>query len=213
MRFADVTQAVGLDFTHANSPTTNKYLLETMGGGVALVDVDNDGRLDVFLTNGAHMDDPMPAGRQADKSDPRFWNRLFRQTEAGTFVDVTEKAGVTGMPQNAYGMGVAVGDYDNDGFQDLYVTNYGPNTLYRNTGRGTFEDVTARAGVAAGGWSASAGFLDYDNDGKLDLFVTRYLDWTLREQPPLRRQATRLSRLLPSRQLRRRQQRAVPEQR
>jgi enediyne biosynthesis protein E4 len=178
VRFADITEAVGLDFTHANSPTTNKYLIETMGGGVALVDVDNDGRLDVFLTNGAHIDDPMPAGRQADKSDPRFWNRLFRQTEAGTFVDVTEKAGVTGMPQNAYGMGVAVGDYDNDGFQDLYVTNYGPNTLYRNTGRGTFEDVTARAGVSAGGWSASAGFLDYDNDGKLDLFVTRYLDWT-----------------------------------
>jgi enediyne biosynthesis protein E4 len=91
---------------------------------------------------------------------------------------VTEKAAVTGRPQNAYGMGVAVGDYDNDGFQDLYVTNYGPNTLYRNTGRGMFEDVTARAGVSAGGWSASAGFLDYDNDGKLDLFVTRYLDWT-----------------------------------
>ena len=178
VRFADITQAVGIGFTHANSPTTNKYLIETMGGGVALVDVDNDGRLDVFLTNGAHIDDPMPAGRQADKSDPRFWNRLFRQTESGAFVDVTEKAGVTGMPQNAYGMGVAVGDYDNDGFQDLYVTNYGPNTLYRNTGHGTFEDVTARAGVSAGGWSASAGFLDYDNDGKLDLFVTRYLDWT-----------------------------------
>ena len=91
---------------------------------------------------------------------------------------MTEKAGVTGMPQNPYGMGVAVGDYDNDGFEDLYVTNYGANTLYRNNGDGTFDDVTARAGVAAGGWSASAGFLDYDNDGKLDLFVTRYLDWT-----------------------------------
>ena len=89
---------------------------------------------------------------------------------------MTEKAGVSGRPQNQYGMGAAVGDYDNDGFEDLYVTNYGANTLYRNNGNGTFADVTARAGVAAGGWSASAGFVDYDNDGHLDLFVTRYLD-------------------------------------
>jgi hypothetical protein len=178
IRFTDVTEAVGLGFTHANSATSEKYLVETMGGGVALVDVDNDGRLDVFLTNGAHLSDPMPPGRQADKSDSRYWNRLFRQDETGRFVDVTERAGVSGARQNAYTMGVAVGDYDGDGFSDLYVTNYGPNTLYRNTGRGTFEDVTARAGVAAGGWSASAGFLDYDNDGRLDLFVTRYIDWT-----------------------------------
>ena len=103
---------------------------------------------------------------------------------------MTEKAGLTGMPQNRYGMGVAVGDYDNDGFADLYVTNYGGNTLYHNNGDGTFTDVTARAGVAAGGWSASAGFFDYDNDGKLDLFVTRYVDWTLPEQPLLRRAAS-----------------------
>jgi hypothetical protein len=178
VRFTDVTQAVGLDFTHANSPTSNKYLIETMGGGVALVDYDNDGRLDVFLTNGARLEDPMAPGKQADKSVPAYWNRLFRQGESGTFIDVTEKAGLTGVAQKGYGMGVAVGDYDNDGFQDLYVTNYGPNTLYRNTGNGTFEDVTARAGVAGGGWSASAGFFDHDNDGRLDLFVTRYLDWT-----------------------------------
>jgi hypothetical protein len=178
VRFVDVTTASGLEFQHESSPTSNKYLIETMGGGVAVLDYDNDGRLDLFFTNGAKLDDPMPPGRRPDKTDPRYWNRLYRQNADGTFIDVSEKAGVNGLPQNQYGMGVAVGDYDNDGFQDLYVTNYGPNTLYRNNGDGTFSDVTAKAGVAAGGWSASAGFLDYDNDGHLDLFVTRYLEWT-----------------------------------
>jgi len=178
VRFTDVARAVGIDFQHANSATSNKYLLETMGGGVALLDYDNDGRLDVFFTNGAKLEDPMPAGKAPDKSDRRFWNRLFRQNADGTFADVTEKAGLTGMPQDRYGMGAAVADYDNDGFPDLYVTGYGGNTLYRNNGDGTFRDVTERAGVAASGWSASAGFFDADNDGKLDLFVSRYLEWT-----------------------------------
>jgi enediyne biosynthesis protein E4 len=177
VQFSDVTKAVGIAFAHQNSATSNKYLLETMGGGVALLDYDNDGRLDVFVTNGAKIEDPMPDGKPPDKTDARFWNRLYRQTSDGTFVDVTEKARLTGMPQNQYGMGVAVGDYDNDGFEDLYVTNYGANTLYHNNGGGTFMDVTSRAGVAGGGWSASAGFLDYDNDGRLDLFVTRYVKW------------------------------------
>jgi hypothetical protein len=178
IRFAEVSGALGVSFKHQNSATSNKYLIETMGGGVAVLDYDNDGRLDLFFTNGAKLEDPMPAGRQPDKSQPAYWNRLFRQGSDGTFADVTEKAGLTGMPQNAYGMGVAVGDYDNDGWADLYVTNFGPNTLYHNNGNGTFTDVTARARVAAGGWSTSAGFFDYDNDGKLDLFVTRYLEWT-----------------------------------
>ncbi len=178
VQFTDITQAVGIDFKHENSATSNKYLIETMGGGVALFDYDGDGRLDVFFTNGAKLEDPMRPGQVPDKSDRRFWNRLYRQNADGTFSDVTEKAGLTGMPQNRYGMGVAVGDYDNDGFQDLYVTNYGGNTLYHNNGDGTFRDVTASAGVAAGGWSASAGFFDMDNDGRLDLFVTRYVDWT-----------------------------------
>jgi enediyne biosynthesis protein E4 len=178
VQFVDVTRAVGIAFVHGNSATANKYLVETMGGGVALLDYDNDGRLDVFLTNGARIDDPLPVGKQPDKSDPAFWNRLYRQRTDGTFVDVTEHAQLTGMPQNRYGMGVAVGDYDNDGYADIYVTSYGGNTLYRNSGDGTFTDVTARAGVAAGGWSASAGFLDYDNDGRLDLFVTRYVEWS-----------------------------------
>jgi hypothetical protein len=178
VQFTDVTRASGIDFEQANSATSNKYLVETMGGGVALLDYDGDGRLDVFFTNGARIDDPMPQGKQPAKSDRRFWNRLYRQNPDGTFGDVTERAGLTGSTQDRYGMGVAVGDYDNDGRPDLYVTSYGANTLYRNDGDGTFSDVTARAGVGASGWSASAGFFDYDNDGRLDLFVTRYVDWT-----------------------------------
>ncbi len=159
VQFADVTRAAGVDFLHQSSATSNKYLIETMGGGVALVDYDNDGRLDIFFTNGAKIDDPMPEGTAPDKSEPKYWNRLYHQQPDGTFVDVTERAGLTGMPQNRYGMGVAVGDFDNDGFEDLYVTGYGGNTLYHNNGNGTFTDVTAHAGVGAGGWSASAGFL------------------------------------------------------
>ncbi|MGI8992640.1 MAG: CRTAC1 family protein, partial [Bryobacteraceae bacterium] len=163
----------GLDFEHRNSPTTQKYLIETMGGGVALLDYNNDGLPDLFFVNGGKLDDS-----DYHRRDPAFWNRLYRQNRDGTFTDVTESAGLANAP-NAYGMGAAVGDYDNDGFPDLYVTNYGRNTLYRNNGNGTFTDVTEQAGVAAGGWSASAGFFDYDNDGRLDLFVTRYLDWDI----------------------------------
>jgi enediyne biosynthesis protein E4 len=177
LQFVDVTRSLGIDFRHENSATSSKYLIETMGGGVALFDYDNDDRLDMFFTNGAKIDDPMPDGKLPEKSERKFWNRLYHQNVDGTFSDVTEKAGVSGMAQNYYGMGVAVGDYDNDGFEDLYVTNYGGNTLYRNNADGTFADVTRSAGVAATGWSASAGFLDYDNDGRLDLFVTRYVDW------------------------------------
>jgi hypothetical protein len=178
VRFTDVTQQVRVDFTQQSSATLSKYLLETMGGGVALLDYDNDGRLDIFLTNGAKIEDAMPEGKIPDKSDPKFWNRLYHQNADGTFTDVTERAGLNGMPHGYYTMGVAVGDYDNDGFEDIYITGYGGNILYHNNRNGTFTDVTKKAGVAAGGWSASAGFFDYDNDGKLDLFVTRYLNWS-----------------------------------
>jgi hypothetical protein len=169
--------ATGIDFRHENSPTGAKYLLETMGGGVALFDYNNDGYLDIFFTNGGRIDDPMPPGKKVDKSDRKYWNRLYRNDGNWKFTDVTEKAGLTGAG-TGYGMGVAVGDFDNDGYQDLYLTTYGGNVLYRNRGDGTFENVTAKAGVAASGWSSSAGFFDYNNDGKLDLFVCRYLDWT-----------------------------------
>src|SRR5262252_8059698 len=180
VQFTDITQSSGVNFRHENSATSNKYWIETMGGGVALLDYDNDGRLDIFFTNGAKIDDPMLSGKSPDKSDRKFWNRLYHQNADGSFTDVTEKAGLTGMSQGYYSMGVAVGDYDNDGFEDIYVTGYGGNILYRNNGDGTFTDVTKKAGVAAGGWSASAGFFDFDNDGKLDIFVTRYLDWTFK---------------------------------
>jgi enediyne biosynthesis protein E4 len=173
--FTDVSSAAGIAFVHENSPTTNKYLIETMGGGVALLDFDNDGWLDVYFTNGAKLQDPMPPDSSPAKADPRFWNRLYRNNRNGTFTDVTEKAHV---PGTGYGMGVAAGDYDNDGFEDLYVTQYGSNVLYHNNGDGTFSDVTGRGGVTADGWSSSAGFFDFDNDGRLDLFVCRYLRWT-----------------------------------
>jgi enediyne biosynthesis protein E4 len=169
----------GVDFVLRNSPTPRKYLIETMPGGVALLDYNNDGLLDIFLVNAGHTRDPMRSPFSFDRRDPAYWNRLYRQNKDGSFTDVTEQAGLANAGDTNYGMGVAVGDYDNDGFPDIYVTNYGKNILYHNNGDGTFTDVTAKAGVAAGGWSVSAGFLDYDNDGKLDLFVSRYLDWNV----------------------------------
>jgi hypothetical protein len=169
----------GIDFVLRNSPTSRKYLIETMPGGIALLDYNNDGLLDVFVVNAGHMRDPMRPPFSFDRHDPAYWNRLYRQNKDGSFTDVTEQAGLANAGDTNYGMGVAVGDYDNDGYPDIYVTNFGKNILYHNNGNGTFTDVTAKAGVAAGGWSVSAGFFDYDNDGKLDLFVTRYLDWSI----------------------------------
>lgn len=167
----------GIDFTLRNSPTSQKYLIETMPGGVALLDYNNDGLLDIFLVNGGQLSDPMKTPENFERHDPRYWNRLYRQNRDGSFTDVTEEAGLAKAGDGNYGMGVAVGDYDNDGYPDLYVTSYGKNILYHNNGNGSFTDVTAKAGVGGGGWSVSAGFFDYDNDGKLDLFVTRYMEW------------------------------------
>ena len=174
-----VTRPAGLNFVHRNSPTSQKYLLETMGGGVALLDYNNDGLLDIFFVNSGRLDDPVKLPAQFSRGDPAYWNRLYRQNSDGSFTDVTGRAGLGHAGEANYGMGVATGDYDNDGFTDIYVTSYGHNVLYHNNGDGTFTDVTSRAGVEGGGWSASAGFFDYDNDGKLDLFVTRYLDWDI----------------------------------
>ncbi len=176
----EVTQPRGLDFTHQNSPTAQKYLIETMGGGVALFDYNNDGLLDIFLVNSGKLTSPMQTPENFSRHEPLYWNRLFRQNHDGSFTDVTSAAGLSNAGDGNYGMGVAVGDYDNDGYPDLYVTSYGKNILYHNNGNGTFTDVTAKAGVAGGGWSVSAGFFDYDNDGKLDLFVTRYMDWDIK---------------------------------
>jgi hypothetical protein len=172
--FEDVTSNSGIRFKHESSRTSQKYLPESMGAGVAMFDYDNDGWLDLFFVNGAKILDPMPRGSSPDKSDPRFWNRLYHNNGDGTFTDVTEKAGLQGR---FYGMGVATGDYDNDGNVDLLVTNLGGNTLYHNNGDGTFADVTAKAGVGGSGWCTGACFVDYDRDGRLDLIITRYVEW------------------------------------
>jgi enediyne biosynthesis protein E4 len=173
-KFVDVAQIAGVHFRTETSATSQKYLVETMGGGVAVFDYDGDGRMDLFFVNGARLSDPMAKGERPDKSDPKYWNRLYHNNGDGTFTDVTEKSGLKGC---CYGMGVAVGDFDNDGRPDLYVTGWDSNVLYHNNGDGTFSDVTASAGVRGGGWSTSAAFVDYDGDGYLDIFVTRYLAW------------------------------------
>ena len=132
----------GVDFTLENSPTPKKYLIETMPGGVALLDYNNDGLLDIFFVNGGHVTSPMKGTDNFERHDPRYWNRLYRQNKDGSFTDVTQQAGLANVADGDYGMGVAVGDYDNDGYPDIFVTNYGKNILYHNNGDGTFTDVT-----------------------------------------------------------------------
>src|SRR5467141_1825376 len=173
-KFAEVASTLGMNFEYVASHTSRKYLIETMGSGVALFDYDNDGRLDIFVVNGAPLSDPTPKGTIPQKTGAKYWNRLYHQKSDGTFEDVTEKAGLQGA---GYGMGVAIGDYDNDGFEDLYVTAYGGNRLYHNNGDGTFSDVTEKAGVGGSGWSTSAAWVDLDGNGLLDLVVLRYLQW------------------------------------
>jgi hypothetical protein len=181
--FVDAAKAMGVDFTAVASHTSHKYLIETMGSGVATFDYDNDGRLDLFFVNGAPLADPTPRGTVPQKQAPADWNRLYHQKKDGTFEDVTAKAGLQGI---GYGMGVAVGDYDNDGYEDLYVTAYGGNRLYHNNGDGTFTDVTAASGTGgpttpSESWSTSAAWVDLDNDGKLDLIVLRYVVWNFED--------------------------------
>src|SRR6266576_3186533 len=155
--------ASGISWVHTAGLSSSMYLPETDGAGCAFVDYDNDGWMDIYLVNSGKCDFYTPPHT--------LRNALYRNNRDGTFTDVTEKACV---PGNAYGMGVAVGDYDNDGFPDLYVTQYAQGILYHNNGDGTFTDVTAKAGVATPGWSTSAVWFDYDNDGRLDLFVLQF---------------------------------------
>ncbi len=172
--FFDATAKSKINFRHSASRTSYKYLPETMGAGVGLIDFDNDGLLDLFFSNGALINENMLKNAVLDKTDSKFWNRLYQQQKDGTFADVTEKAGLKG---DGYSFGVAVGDFNKDGFQDLFVTRLGGATLYRNSGNGTFSDVTVEKGLKIEGWATTTGFFDYDKDGRLDIFVARYADW------------------------------------
>jgi len=169
--FTDVTKQTGISFSHVSAPD-KKYIIESMSGGVALFDFDKDGLLDIYFVN---------APTVSTATDPRVArSELWRNQGDGTFSDATEKAGV-GYP--GWGMGVVAADFDNDGWDDLYVTCYGPNRLYRNNGNGTFSDVTEKAGVGDSRWSTCAASNDYDEDGRLDLFVANYADVRLDALP------------------------------
>ncbi len=167
IRFVRVTDPAGVRFQHTDGSSGRKYFPEVMGGGCAFVDLTSDGRPDIYLVNGV----PLPG----TPSTSATGNRFYANNGDGTFTDQTDAAG---LRDGRYGIGCCAGDFDNDGFMDLYVTHLGRNTLYRARAPGVFEDVTARAGVGAGGFSAGAAFADYDNDGDLDLYVCRYVAWT-----------------------------------
>jgi hypothetical protein len=168
IRFREVARSAGIQFVHQNHPTPRKHLIETVAGGVAAFDYNNDGRIDLFFTNGAAIP-------SLEKEDAKYWNRLYRNDGGMKFTDVTTDAGLAG---GGYSMGAAAADFDHDGFVDLFVAGTRHNVLYRNTGNGRFENVTARAGIGSDMWSVAAGWFDYDNDGRLDLFVVNYVEWS-----------------------------------
>ena len=177
--FEDIATSAGVDFVLRNSATPQRHQIEAMAGGVAVFDFNNDEKPDIFFVNGARQ----PA---LDKPDPSWFNRLYRNNGDGTFTDVTRSAGLTGA---GFGIGAAVADYDNDGWEDLFLAGVDRNVLYRNLGDGTFADVSANAGLnlppgASKPWSVSAGWFDYDNDGLLDLFVVNYCRWSPDHEPP-----------------------------
>jgi len=169
VKFTDIRKQAGITFLQDSTQTEEKLYLETMGTGVAWLDYDQDGLMDLYFVQSGPTD--------AYKPDHPLRSALYHNNGDGTFTDVTEKAGVAA--ENHYGQGVAVGDYDNDGYPDLYVTGYGSAILYHNNGDGTFTDVTKKAGIGdEGNWSTSAAWIDYDKDGYLDLVVTNYIDWS-----------------------------------
>lgn len=189
--FVESAAATGLNFTHVNGAAGHYYLPEVMGAGVALFDYDNDGDLDVFLVQGLPAEDfakagalPVEAAKAGRGSSGKATCRLFRNdlviaADGGRTLRFTDVTAAAGVGLRGYGMGAAVGDYDNDGYPDLFVTGFGSTTLLRNNGDGTFTDVTRRAAISESGWSTSAAFVDYDRDGYLDLFVARYVDFTI----------------------------------
>jgi enediyne biosynthesis protein E4 len=173
--FADQAAKSGLaGFHHTSGSPVKEYLVETLGSGVALFDYNNDGLVDVFLVNGSSFE------ALSNPSVPRSSSRLFRNNGDGTFTDVTKESGLV---NRGWGMGVTVGDYDNDGFRDVFITNFGSNLLFHNNGDGTFTNVTKEAGLEGGNWSTGCAWGDYDRDGRLDLYVARYVDFEVGRMP------------------------------
>ena len=175
VKFTDVTGESGITFQHEDGRSYKKYFVETLGAGVALFDYDNDNDVDIYLVNGTNLDSP--------DAVPEATNRLYRNEGTGRFVDVTAASGIG---HRGYGAGVCAGDYDNDGWLDLYVTNFKSNVLYRNNGDGTFTDRTAEAGVQVREWSAGCAFADVDADGDLDLYVANYVSFSVETHTPCR---------------------------
>ena len=173
--FTDATEESGITFRHEDGRSYKKYFVETLGSGVALFDYDNDNDVDIYLVNGTNLDSAEAA--------PDAMNRLYRNDDTEGFVDVTE---ASGAGHRGYGVGVCVGDYDNDGWLDMYVTNFSANVLYRNNGDGTFTDHTAGAGVQSLDWSAGCAFADVDADGDLDLYVANYVNFSVETHTPCR---------------------------
>jgi len=172
IRFTEVTADAGIDFRYYGNPSPEHYMPEQNGGGVALLDIDADGHLDVFLVNGSHFETPA--------TTPEASQRLFRQVGPLSYANITSLAGLHAI---GFGMGCAAGDYDNDGFVDLYVAAYGRDRLWHNNGDGTFIEVTDEAGIDNDRWGTSAAFCDLDGDGNLDLYVVNYVDWSPDEPP------------------------------
>ena len=201
IQFEEIHRKAGIDFQLQTGATGQFHQIELMAGGVAAFDFDGDGCTDLFFANGASI----PSLR---KSEPKYYNRLYRNNCNGTFTDVTAKSGVKG---EGYSIAVATADFDNDGLPDIFVAGVNGNILYRNRGDGTFEDVTAKAGLNLGKmWAVSAGWFDYDNDGWLDLFVSNYVAWASGNGTAVRRARCQI--LLPSECIPRASQSVVSQQ-